>query len=82
VDPFLHNWSRKKEEVVEQTQLSPEIMEHARGAITFGITDPIQYVERPAAYKSKLFRVSLQLKSASQYANSLPRDRSANRNGQ
>ena len=82
MDSFLHNWSRKKEEVVEQTQLSPEIMEHARGAITIGITDPIQYVERPAAYKSKLFRVSLQLKSASQYTNSLPKARSANGNGQ
>jgi len=81
VDPFLHNWSRKKGSRGTDA-IIPEIMEHARGAITFGITDPIQYVERPAAYKSKLFRVSLQLKSASQYANSLPRTAAPIVNGQ
>jgi hypothetical protein len=67
---------------VEQMQLSPEIMEHARGAITFGITDPVQYVSGPAAYKSKLYRVSLQLKSASEHTNSLlHKGREANRGG-
>ena len=51
---------------METMSVTPEILEHARGAMTFGIAEPAPSVSSPAAHKSKLFRTVLKLASASE----------------
>jgi hypothetical protein len=53
---------------MDNMQLPPEILEHARGTMTFDNHDPQHSIAGVAAYVCKIYRARLDLSSASQHA--------------
>jgi hypothetical protein len=63
---------------MDNMQLPPEILEHARGTMSFD-HDPEHSVAGVAAYLCKIYRARLELSSASQHARlSFVKDRTPN----
>jgi hypothetical protein len=53
---------------MENMQIPPEILEHARGAVTSDNVDQVHSAAGVAAYQCKIYRARLELASASQHA--------------
>jgi hypothetical protein len=53
---------------MEEMMMPPEILDHARGAMTFDNAEVVQMVARVGEYQCKIYRARLDLASASQHA--------------
>ena len=51
---------------MDQTSISPEIMEHARGALTFELEESMVPMSGITAYQCKLYKARLDQASASE----------------
>ena len=56
-----------------EVQISPEIMEHARGVVTTAdLIEPVQLAAAMTAYQCKLYRARLNQASESRHTNLVP----------